>query len=135
MKPTTIGILGVTFMMACGVTAPAHAQNPNPPGVNPTHYQCYRVVEQEPFQSRETKLSDQFGTSTVKTVKPVFLCAPVAKNGVRPKDRQTHLVCYEDEGGKAADKKVTVSNQFGKETLNVRDPGLLCVPSRKQVLQ
>jgi len=30
---------------------------------------------------------------------------------------------------------VSVSNQFGKATLNVRDPGLLCVPSRKQVLK
>jgi hypothetical protein len=71
----------------------------------------------------------------VKIVKPIFLCAPVEKNGVPPRDRQTHLVCYEEEGGRAADKRVSVTNQFGKETLAAANPTMLCVPSRKQVLR
>jgi hypothetical protein len=135
MTFTTIATLGVTVAITFGISASAHAQSRNPPGVNPSHYQCYRVSEQEPFNPREIRLRDQFGTTTVKIVKPAFLCAPVEKNGVPPRDRQTHLVCYEEEGGKAADKQVSMTNQFGKETLSVKDPALLCVPSRKQVLR
>jgi hypothetical protein len=135
MKFTAIATLRVTLAIALGISASAYAQSPNPPGVNPSHYQCYHVSEQEPFHPREIRLRDQFGTATVKIVKPVFVCAPVEKNGVPPRDRQTHLVCYEEEGGRAADKRVSMTNQFGKETLNVKDPALLCVPSRKQVLR
>ena len=81
------------------------------------------------------KLRDQFGASTVKVVKPVFLCTPVEKNGVPARDKRTHLVCYEEEGGQAADKRVGVTNQFGKEVLSVDGPALLCVPSLKQVIK
>jgi hypothetical protein len=134
MQTTPIAALGVLLAIACGVSVPAHAKNQNPPGVNPTHYQCYRVAESEPFKPQEVKLRDQFGASTVKIVKPVFLCTPVEKNGVPTRDRRTHLVCYEAEGGKAADKRVSMTNQFGKELLTVGGPVSLCVPSLKQVL-
>src|SRR5262249_12990009 len=126
MKSTIIATLGVTLAIACGVSTLAHAQSPNPAGVNPTHYQCYRVSEPEPSKPRELTLHDQFGAPKVKVVKPVFLCVPVEKNGVPPRDRRTHLVCYEEEGGKAVEKRVSVTNQFGKEILTVGDPVLLC---------
>jgi hypothetical protein len=42
-------------------TVPAHAQGQNPPGVNPTHYQCYEVTSVQSFQPIEVTLRDQFG--------------------------------------------------------------------------
>src|SRR5262249_17053402 len=82
---TVISGLSVFLIIALGVDTPSHAQNKNPPGVNPTHYQCYRVSEVEPFKPREVKLRDQFGTSTTKVSKTSFLCAPIDKNDLRAK--------------------------------------------------
>jgi len=119
-------------MIGLGVVTPAHAQGKNPPGVNPTHYQCYRVWKTEPFKPREVKLRDQFGTSAAKVLKTSILCTPVDKNNLPAKDKQTHYVCYEEEG-KTVDKKVSVTNQFGKQILTVGGPALLCVPSVKKL--
>ena len=117
---------------------PAYAQSgKNPPGVNPTHYQCYTVEAANEALTLKT-LHDQFGVSDgVKIGKLVFLCAPTAKNGAAPRDRVTHYLCYEDEGVKPADKKAQVINQFTKATgieLLVEAPKMLCVPSLKKLL-
>ncbi len=133
MRFQPVAVLCLTAVVALAAGAAARAQGHNPPGVNPTHYQCYRVAEQSRFKPVAVKLQDQFGTSGVKLVRPLFLCAPVAKNGEKPKDERTHLVCYEEEGGKAADKRVTTLNQFGKEALTVGGPVMLCAPSLKRV--
>jgi hypothetical protein len=113
----------------------AHAQGKDPAGVNPAHYQCYRVSEAAPFKPVGVKLKDQFNASDAKILKPVMLCAPTSKNGAAVKDPKTHLVCYEEEGGKAADKLVSVTNQFGTEKLTVGGPTMLCVPSLKTVIK
>jgi hypothetical protein len=121
-----------------GLILPAYAQSgKNPPGVNPTHYQCYAVEAANEALTLKT-LHDQFGVSDgVKIGKLVFLCAPTAKNGVAPKDRVTHYLCYEDEGVKPANRRAQVINQFTKATgieLLVQAPKMLCVPSRKKLL-
>lgn len=132
-KMVPIGI-AVVF----GLSSPLYAQiGTNPPRVNPTHYQCYTV--EAPSEAMTVKtLRDQFGVSEgVKIGKLVFLCAPTAKNGVLPKDRVTHYLCYEDEGVKPAQRKARVINQFTKQTgidLSVETPKLLCVPSLKKLL-
>ena len=133
MKAAIIGSLGFACMIASAMSAPTQAQTKDPPGVNPTHYQCYRVAEGQPFQPRDVKLADQFGASGARVLKPIVLCAPVSKNGAPVRDKRTHLTCYEDEGPKAVDKKVAVTNQFGTETLTVGGPWTLCVPSLKTV--
>jgi hypothetical protein len=121
-----------------GLSSPTYAQSgKNPPGVNPTHYQCYTV--EAPNEAATVKLlRDQFGVSEgVKIGKLVFLCSPTAKNGVAPKDRVTHYLCYEDEGVKPANRKALVINQFTKATgieLAVEAPKMLCAPSRKKLL-
>jgi hypothetical protein len=131
-RATAVAAFSVTMAMVTGGGTPAQAEGKNPPGINPTHYQCYRVSEAEPFGRREVKLHDQFGTSAATILKTSLLCAPVDKNEQRARDRQTHYVCYEEEG-RAADKKVIVTNQFGKQTLVVDRPALLCVPSMKRL--
>ena len=131
MKTTTAALTVIT-MIALGVATPVHAQGKNPPGVNPTHYQCYRVSETEPFKPRDVKLRDQFGTSVANVLKTSILCAPVDKNSLPAKDKQTHYVCYEEEG-KTVGRKVSVTNQFGKQILTVGGPTLLCLPSAKKL--
>ena len=117
---------------------PAHAQNgKNPPSVNPTHYQCYTVEAPANAATLKT-LRDQFGAAEgVKLGKPLYLCAPTAKNGAAPKDRTTHYLCYEDEGVKPPNRKARIINQLTKDTgitLGVEKPVMLCVPSVKKLL-
>ncbi len=125
-----IGVLCVTAMT---LAVPAYGQGKDPRGVNPAHYQCYRVGESEGFKPLDVKLADQFGASGAKVLKPVMLCAPTSKNGAAVKDQKTHLVCYEDEGPKPVDRKAKVLNQFGTSVLAVGGPTMLCVPSLKSL--
>jgi hypothetical protein len=80
-------------------------------------------------------LADQFGKAKVAVLTATTLCAPVTKNNIEPKDKTTHLVCYQDQGKPAANKKVLVVNQFGaKQVMAVGGATILCVPSLKTVL-
>ena len=130
--------LGITVAIVFGLGLPAHAQNGrNPPNVNPTHYQCYTV--EAPTSTIELRaLRDQFGLSEgVKLEKIMFLCAPTAKNLVRPRDPITHYLCYEDFNVKPANRKARIVNQLTKVTgidLVVEKPVMLCVPSLKRLL-
>jgi hypothetical protein len=133
MKIAIIGILTAATLASTAAT-PAQAQNgKNPPGVNPNHYHCYKITDSSGFKGLAVKLADQFQTSEAKVLKPVYLCAPVTKNNIAMRDKVTHLLCYEKEGGKPADKKAIITNQFGKIEVAVGAPELLCVPSLKQI--
>ena len=133
MRSTTLILLAAATVVA-GVST-AQAQK-NPPGVNPTHYQCYRVKPLDPqFKPRKVKLRDQFGASAAEVIRPVMICAPTTKNNLKPRDTRTHYVCYEDKGPKTPERKVAIANQFGKEIMVVVEPTLLCVPSLKKVLK
>jgi hypothetical protein len=125
--------LGVALAIGLGVCAPARAQppSPNPPGINPAHYQCYNVVGK--FQPIAARLRDQFGASSASVLQPVILCAPVEKNGEGITDVKTHLVCFTDKGVKPPNKTVRVTNQFGTQILKVTTPTVLCVPSLKEL--
>jgi len=128
---SSIVILSVAALSLIGTAAPSLAQR-NPPGVNSTHYQCYRVTERDPaFKERAVKLRDQFGGSDAKVLKPIMLCAPTNKNNLEVRDKITHYLCYEDEGPKPPQKVAEITNQFGREIVVVNGPTMLCVPSRK----
>jgi hypothetical protein len=112
----------------------AAAQGPNPPGINPQHFQCYNVTDPRPATPRSVLLQDQFGRSETVTGKPVLVCNPVSKNRGQVKDTVTHLVCYEIRR-KAPRHYVQVVNQFGIDTLAVDAPRLLCLPSTKLIVR
>jgi hypothetical protein len=63
----------------------------------------------------------------------LWACIREPRCGAPVRDKRTHLMCYKDEGPKAVEKKVAVTNQFGTETLTVGGPWTLCVPSLKTV--
>jgi hypothetical protein len=127
---TAATIAGISFSFGLGA---ANAQGQNPPGVDPTHYQCYRVDPGAPLRPQPLRLRDQFAGSQVRAIRALFLCNPVEKNGEAPKDKDTHLVCYEVRG-RAVNRKVEVTHQLGRQTLHVAAPAMLCVPSLKKVL-
>ena len=133
MRSTTLILLAAATVVAC--TSSAYAQK-NPAGVNPTHYQCHQVKPLDPpFKPRGVALRDQFGASKAEVIRPVMICAPTAKNNLRPRDTRTHYVCYEDKGPKTPERKVEIVNQFGKEIVAVVQPSMLCVPSLKILLK
>jgi hypothetical protein len=126
---TTIILLGTAIATAFGPAAPAQAQS-----LNPTHYQCYRLAVAQ-SKAVTVKLQDQFGVSPKVLVgNAMFLCAPTSKNGSKVSDPNTHYLCYQDEGVKAPEKKVRVTNQFGTLDMTVEGPTWLCLPSSKKLL-
>lgn len=103
------------------------------------HFQCYSVDKKGSTKlavKPMVKLEDQFGVKEKVEVadKPDFLCNPVVKNNegnfVNPNN---HLACYKIRGTKA-NLDVGISNQFGAQTLRLKDGKLLCVPSTKEVV-
>lgn len=62
-----------------------------------------------------------------------MLCAPVQKNDEPTPDMATHLICYQIEGAKPVNKRVQISNQFGKNVFEVTDSRLLCLPTLKTI--
>jgi hypothetical protein len=133
---TNLAAFGMPFVIAFALGAPAHAQSgKNPPGVNPTHYQCYSVEVSN--ESTVRSLRDQFGASDgVKVGTAVFLCAPTSKNGAAVRDRTTHYLCYKDDV-KAPGKRARIINQLTKADgvpVTVGRGELLCVPSLKRLL-
>lgn len=125
-------LLALGFGIA--ITPAAQAQGKDPPGVNPTHFVCYRVSPATKLKPAEVKLKDQFGGFGSKIGNPLFLCAPVSKNGEEVKDTKTHLTCYAISA-KNAGKKVKVTHQLGSQTLSVGGSVVLCLPSIKEVLK
>ena len=130
----TTATVGVILATAFGFfISPALTQAPNPPGVDPTHYQCYRVSEIKPIKTKAVKLVDQFTKSAPKVGKAAFVCTPVEKNGEPPKDKDTHLTCYTVPAVNAG-KKVRMIHQLGEHDLQVGGSIVLCIPSIKKLL-
>jgi hypothetical protein len=129
----TIMPLGIAITIAVALSTPVHSKG-NPPGVNPTHYQCYKL-EVAATHPMVVKLQDQFGISPqVKVEQALYLCAPTMKNNMPITDKKTHYLCYQDEGVKTPNRKVRITNQFGVINAAVLTATWLCVPSLKQVL-
>jgi len=94
MKASIIAAIGLGLAFTSSV---AQAQGKNPPGVNPTHFLCYRVSQSRAAEAGSRgemgKISSQF--LAARSATPCFSARPVAKNGEEMKDKTTHLVCYQ----------------------------------------
>jgi hypothetical protein len=133
------GVMKAAILLALGfgiaVSSAAQAQGKDPPGVNPTHFLCYRVSQAAPLKPpAAVKLADQFGALGTKIGNALFMCTPVSKNGEEMKDKTTHLTCY-SVSAKNAGKKVKVTHQLGSQVLTVGGSVVLCLPSIKEVLK
>lgn len=72
---------------------------------------------------------------TVTVSKPSYLCSPVDEQGQDPSapSHVDHLVCYSvKQTGGAKFAKIThvfVNNDFDSETLDLKKPSSLCLPT------
>lgn len=97
------------------------------------HFRCWTLQPKPPFDKRQVKLTDQFGSRTADITGRPELCNPARKNLERWQNKAAHLVCYATTG-KAVDKLVAVQNQFGSQRLQVLKPVRLCLPTRKRLI-
>jgi len=126
-----------TAAPATGVTVIDKADGVIP---NANHYKCYPILSASDFVERKVYLKDQFSSTWVKVLKPVYLCNPVEKiteDGTvyDPPQWDAHLVCYLiEEEFPTRDWKVQTYDQFGWLTLKGNAAELLCLPANKYVL-
>jgi hypothetical protein len=130
-RPATLlaAILTVSFIS----TSESQTLTANPYGVDPEHYQCYTITATT-VTPRSVILRDQFGVRTAQVGNPRRLCVPVSKNNGLLADRVTHLLCYGVTLGPVINKRVEITNQFGKVQFTVQRANELCLPSLKRVL-
>jgi hypothetical protein len=98
------------------------------------HFKCYQAQTKAgtpPFVPVQVSLVDQFmeGTATVRS--PTKWCNPVDKNEEGILNPTKHLECYDIRNPDVPplNRKVSVTNQFGRTNLIVQNPLALCVPS------
>jgi hypothetical protein len=107
------------------------------------HFQCYDVTSANNFAPRQVLIQDQFGTATVTLRRPQMICAPTvamtlpsSSVGIYPDDLRNpidQLVCYRIGESGGHNVEVSMDNQFGSQSLVVKNARLLCVPSIKTV--
>ena len=107
------------------------------------HFKCYSVQTRggghEDSEDtdlvngrRIVTLTDEFGSARVTVGKPTLLCNPADKNGSGIVTPTAHLVGYQiDSLSESKDRFAQVKNQFGTETLTVKDPAILAEPASK----
>jgi hypothetical protein len=98
-----------------------------------THLTWYELEDAGSQVKRSVTFSNQFGTQKWTIGKPVFLLVPtekIEKGGAEP-DKTMHFKCYEVLQGEFLERKVTLEDQFGKETEVVVKPMYFCTPVKK----
>ncbi|GJL77971.1 MAG: hypothetical protein NPINA01_09600 [Nitrospinaceae bacterium] len=101
------------------------------------HLQCYDVKKSTKLDPKPiVNLDDQFAVRENVQVKEKaeLYCTPVDKNGEGIGNPDNHLTCYKVEGYKP-NRKITIENQFGQQSFELKDSELLCVPSLQTDVQ
>jgi hypothetical protein len=138
VRSVVIALLGVGVVTPATVSAVRSAAA-RAPAVNAPadldHFRCYIAQQQPEVKRAAVDLKDQFGATRVRVQQTAELCNPVSKNAGKILHRGAHLVCYETSDVVAEpfkQRKVRVTNQFGRRELLVLAPATLCVPSLKR---
>jgi hypothetical protein len=93
-------------------------------------YQCYNAKFSPKFAKRDVTMLDQWQTVSGQVKKPQFLCNPVSLDGGGIANPLRHLTCYSFKAPKFQ-QSATLANEFGDETVLVKKPVAVCVPSSK----
>lgn len=111
------------------------------PGTRPAiprtldHFQCYPVKPITTTPSHRVGVVDEFGRGKYAVGRPVRLCNPASKNGLRVRDPRDHLLCYTvDPLQPSRARTVILANQFGGSKLAAVTAKLLCLPSLKRLV-
>ncbi len=113
---------------------PASIANPSDIGFpDSDHLVGYVITQRTPFFLASTNLTvvNAFGTIVVKAVRPLLLMVPSGKSLVGPPVAPNppdvdHYQCYAIKGGRQRVSGVSLVDQFGTMTLNVKRPLRLC---------
>ncbi len=103
------------------------------------HYMSYKVKQpkgDDKFEKFTVFLNDKYLSAMYTVEKPDRLYNPVDKNGEGLTDVISHYVGYKIKESKGDDKfekieGVSVTDQFGELTIDIKKPKLLLVPSLK----
>ncbi len=106
-------------------------------GSTEDHFQCYDLKRRSRLHPRpRVSLNDQFGfRDDIRVGKwAEFYCTPVDKNGEGINNLDNTMACYEIEETKRGterrkNQEILIENQFGKQSFELEDPEILCVPS------
>jgi cysteine-rich repeat protein len=106
---------------------------------DPAHLVAYGLTGVAPrFQrQRHQSVETAFGAITVDLVRPDMLLVPSAKSLSAPPSpligaTLDHFQCYRTRGGRTRVDNVTIADEFGTVTVDVKRPVRLCVPVDKQ---
>jgi len=96
------------------------------------HYLCYQRIKGE-RTTKTVTLGDQFQKEvSTKATGPEYFCVPCSKDGKEIKNKADHLAVYVLGRGKSAGKSISIQNQFGDQSFDVKDQIFLLVPSKKK---
>src|SRR6185295_3546017 len=111
-------------------------KNDEDPGAlaDDNHLEGYQIRQNPPFVPVAAQVTNQFGTITVKVIKPDLALIPTAKSLVGPPPALTpptidHFKCYRVKGSANRVAGVKVDDEFGTLTIDVIKPLRLCVPA------
>ena len=141
-------VIAPMAVLAAVLVGPAIAAPPSPaPDLD--HFRCYSITVGHPAAPPIATLEDQFDKRLDKVEQvfvglPIGFCNPVAKTIPGPvggpgqttdiRDLNAHLILYEiheTTTQRHLTWKVTVDNQFGRQTLFAGRPRVLGVPTQK----
>lgn len=97
------------------------------------HLVCSRLQAPEGirFANRTIAVSDRFGSSELRLVRPISYCAPAAEPGVPASLQLDELACYRVRGGAAADRVVELTDAVETRSRRVLRPYSFCVPASR----
>jgi hypothetical protein len=98
------------------------------------HLNAYKLRAPKASVSQVT-VTDQFGARTMRVAKPEVLLVPAAKSLSGPPAPLTapldHYKCYRVKGAQFKQSGITVDDQFGTHSVNIKKPYRLCNPVSK----
>ena len=96
------------------------------------HFKLFKVDDARELEL-VVDLVDQFGEQIgVKVEEAEFFGNPVDKNGEGISNENAHLTCYKiEDDGNDEERVLEIENQFGLQTLEIKEAKLLCVPTEK----
>lgn len=127
------GTLSLEVQKPMELCLPAE-KNGVPSGLNndPLHCHKTRIARgTDRFDPRSASLSDQFGSTTIRVLRPAALCFATSVDGVPPNDPDAARLCYKlaPRPSDVTAHDVTTRDAFGDLSITARRSNLLCLPA------
>lgn len=95
-------------------------------------YWAKRTPRTPKFERRQVSLVDQWIDEDVEVIRSLRFATPTEIAPKKYIDEAAKLTCYKIKlAGKFEQRDVRIQNEFGQETLSVKKPSMLCLPSEQ----